>query len=106
MSIQEVQKMLFNERQDYGVYWIVSKLVQKNVPLNHGNDLDGYSFAAWLSYKEGQFILPKLSEKWERQRGFGSFYLIRPYGCIWAQISVGQNKNICISINFKPYATK
>ena len=102
MSIQEVQKMLFNERQDYGVYWIVSKLVQRNVPLAFGSEMEGYVFSAWLSYKEGQFILPKLSEKWERGGNFYNLDFMRPYAVISAGIRSGINKNICISIRITP----
>ena len=103
MSIQEVQKMLFNERQDYGVYWIVSKLVQRNVPLAFGGAMDGYTFSAWLSYKEGQFILPKLSEKWQHDKNYHSLDFLRPYGSISTVIKSGINKNILISITVLPF---
>lgn len=103
MTIQDVKNLLFNERQDYGVYWIVNKLEQRNVPLGFGGATDGYTFSAWLSYKEGQFILPKLSEKWEHDRNYHSLHFLRPYGSIDAVIKSGINKNILISITVLPF---
>lgn len=102
MTIQDVKNLLLNERQDYGVYWIVNKLEQKNVPLNFGGATSGYTFSAWLSYKEGQFILPKLSQKWEHDRNYHSFHSLRPYAVIDAVIKSGINKNICISVTIIP----
>lgn len=106
MTIQEVKKILFNERQDYGIYWIVNKLEQKNVSLNYGSENDGFTFSAWLSNKEGNFIIPKLSKRWERQGYYNSFYSLRPYAIIDAVIKSGINKNICISITIKPIKQK
>ena len=102
MTIQEVKKILFNERQDYGVYWIVNKLEQKNVPLAFGGSMDGYTFSSWLSHKEGQFILPKLSQKWEHLGNYHRFEFLFPYAYITATITSGINKNILISITIKP----
>lgn len=106
MNIQDVQKLLLSERQDYGVYWIVNKLVQKNVPLNYGNDLDGYSFSAWLSNKERSFIISKLSRNWKREGNFHSFHILLPYAVLDANIRTGINNNICISVNVTPITNK
>lgn len=102
MTIQDVKNLLLNERQDYGVYWIVNKLEQRNVPLNYGSAKDGFVFSAWLSNKEANFIIPKLSRNWERGGNYYNFSCLRPYASISAAIRSGINKNICISITIIP----
>jgi len=106
MNIQDVQKLLFKDRQDYGVYWIVNKLQQKNVCLNSGGPQDGYTFSAWLSFKESSFIISKLSRNWKREGNFHSFHCLLPYAVVDAKIKTGINKNTCISVTVKPINNK
>lgn len=101
-EIKEIFKLLLKQKEEYGFYWAVNKLQTLNVPLNWGSEKDGYQFCAWVSRKDGYFILPKLYSDWYKGIGYYQKELHRDYGIFNVSYKLGRNNNLLVSLTFTP----
>ena len=103
ISITEIFNLMSANRENYGIYWVVNKLVKINAETSQGNDIEGYAYSAWVSNRDTNFILPKLDQIWYKGGRYYQMEIVRSYGVINVSYKVGNNGNMCISLTFIPH---